>query len=327
MIALIYYIGEYFESIAMKNQSLTQAKRRFNEFYELEKNSLDMVYIGSSHSYCTFDPEIFDQALGTNSFQMGTPLQHPDTSYYVLREVLNHHQPKVVVFELYWDMMHRPFQLKQAEMVLEALEPESVLVEEYIREVFPIEEKVRYYIKALRFQEDVYAYFNQNLQEWLDQYRVKTREQDQEVEIVEGTEYYRSKGYIYADYIIPRSEKEENNQFNDYDAANWTFDPTQRMFVEKFIDLARANDIQVVLVTAPVANVSMEKIANYELIHNEISAFAQEQNLPYIDYNIVNMEENLLENENFRDDAHLNHSGVEIVDAHFIQWLLELGIF
>ena len=31
----------------------------------------------------------------------------------------------------------------------------------------------------------------------------------------------------------------------------------------------------------------------------------------------------MLTNENFRDDAHLNDSGVQIVDRHFINWLTE----
>jgi len=30
-----------------------------------------------------------------------------------------------------------------------------------------------------------------------------------------------------------------------------------------------------------------------------------------------------LTNDNFRDDAHLNHSGVEIVDKYFANWLRE----
>ena len=80
-------------------------------------------------------------------------------------------------------------------------------------------------------------------------------------------------------------------------------------------------DKNLIFVTAPVANVSMGYIKNYELIHNEIASFAKENDVPYIDYNIINMEEGMFDTENFRDDAHLNDSGVKILDAHFNEWL------
>ena len=76
-------------------------------------------------------------------------------------------------------------------------------------------------------------------------------------------------------------------------------------------------------VTAPVANVSMEYIKNYENVHNSVAAMAAENGVPYIDYNVENIKKGLLTNENFRDDAHLNHSGVEIVDYSFIEWFRE----
>ena len=76
------------------------------------------------------------------------------------------------------------------------------------------------------------------------------------------------------------------------------------------------------MVTAPIANVSMEYIKNYDKIHSQLEKISEDaMSEDYIDYNIVNSEEHLLENENFRDDAHLNDSGVEIVDKHFSKWL------
>ncbi len=35
----------------------------------------------------------------------------------------------------------------------------------------------------------------------------------------------------------------------------------------------------------------------------------------------------MLTNDNFRDDAHLNDSGVQIVDEHFRNWLIENTLF
>ena len=54
-----------------------------------------------------------------------------------------------------------------------------------------------------------------------------------------------------------------------------------------------------------------------------MAALAEEVHANYIDYNVINQQIGMLTNENFRDDAHLNDSGVQIVDRHFINWLTE----
>ena len=127
-------IGAKYKAAADKNIINAFTQQRYNEFYEQEPNSIDMVFIGSSHSYCTFDPEIIDPILGTSSWQLGTPLQHYDTSYYVLKEVLNYQKPKKVVLELYWDILKDEFEMKQANTFFEVLKNQS-LKDEYIKNV------------------------------------------------------------------------------------------------------------------------------------------------------------------------------------------------
>ena len=59
-------------------------------------------------------------------------------------------------------------------------------------------------------------------------------------------------------------------------------------------------------------------ISNYDCIHNVFQKIADENNLKYLDFNLVNASEHILTNNNFRDDAHLNDSGVKIVDKYMI---------
>ena len=77
---ILIRIGDYYEELSSKNQNITDYQRTWEEFYETPKASLDLVFIGSSHVYCTFDPELVDEALGTSSFNFGSPLQYPDSS-------------------------------------------------------------------------------------------------------------------------------------------------------------------------------------------------------------------------------------------------------
>jgi len=330
LVAILNQIGKYYEEIKNKNVIVSNFERAMDEFFAMPPNSIDMLFIGSSHAYCTFDPEIVDNSLGTTSFNLGSPLQHPDTSYHLLKKALETQNPKTVVFEIYWDMLDDEFELKQADSVLSAIH-DNKFKREFIRDVFPLNEKIKYYFKPIRYQQDVFAYWDENLTDSVEKklYHkelANTNDKpntDSEQTTTQGVSYHKGRGFIYSDIIIPEVEFNETNQFVGFDGAKWEFDKKQKEYVKKIVELCRENDIEIVFVTAPIANISMEHIKNYHALHEKIASFAEEMDVPYIDYNIVNMEENLLTNENFRDDAHLNYSGVQIIMKHFVKWIKE----
>lgn len=317
LLPIINYIGVKYENASKNNNINYFTKSRFDDFYALEKNSLDMVFIGSSHSYCTFDPENFDNELQILSHQMGTPLQHADTSYFELLEILNYQKPKIAVMELYWDVLDDDFEMKQANSFFEVLKNKE-LKNQYIKEVFPISEKFKYTFLPIRFQQDYFAYISNKIEKYFEN---KFGVSKQITTTANGIEEYRSKGYVYCDTIIPEAEFYETNQFKNFDGKDWDFSKTQKKYLDKIVELCNKNNIELIFVTAPVANVSMEIIKNYDNINKKLSEYAQSKNIKYIDYNIINKQEKLLKNKNFRDDAHLNDSGVKIVDSHFLQWL------
>lgn len=319
MIAILIHFGQKYEKAAEHNVINAFTKSRFDDFYALTPGELDMVFLGSSHSYCTFDPENFDEKMQISSFQLGTPLQHPDTTYFTLKEVLKTQKPSVAVVEVYWDMLDESFEMKQANSFFEVVNDENT-VKEYIKEVFPINEKVKYSILPIKYQQDYFAYEGSQIEKQLqDKYNVTKKK----TASVEGKEEYRSKGYVYCDYVIPEEEFDETNQFKNFDGENWDFNKVQKKYLKKIIELCKDEDIELIFVTAPIANVSMDYIKNYDLIYNDINKFAQENNIKYIDLNKICYENNLLKDENFRDDAHLNDSGVKIVNNIFMEFLLE----
>ncbi len=322
LIPMMIFIGKKYSSASTENIINKFNEKRFEDFYSLPKNSLDMVFLGSSHSYCTFDPEIFDNELGINSFQMGMPLQHPDSTYYTLKEVLNYQKPKIVVMEVYWDLLKNDFELNQVKTLFQVLDNED-LKEEYIKEEFPLSEKIKYNTNILKYQADYFAYKgNEYKNKVKNKFNVKDKETKKQI----GIEEYKSKGYVYSNYKMLEDEYDKTNQFKNLNGKDFEFSNKQKDFLLKIINLCKENNIKLVFVTAPIANVSIDYIENYDLIHNKISDFAKENNIFYIDYNIINREENLLTNDNFRDDAHLNHSGVEIVSNHFINILKKNNI-
>ncbi|MDR3238591.1 MAG: hypothetical protein LBT44_00655 [Clostridiales bacterium] len=318
LLACFFFLGRAYEAAARKNLINVWNRRRFEELHALPPHFLDMVFIGSSHSYCSFDPEQIGALLGVESFQMGMPLQHPDSSYFTLLEVLKTQTPSIVIMELYWDMLDDDFDLKQADTLFQALDG-GALKGDYIREVFPWNEKIKYAVPLIRYQQDFWTYQNKVLTDWLE----KTLGVYKPDEGREGEERYGYRGFIYCDYLIPESKYGAANQFQRFDGKKWAFSAVQKEYLIKMISLCAENGARLLFVTAPVPPVSMEIIQNYGEVHQAVASFAVARQIPYLDFNLVNQEEQILTNDHFRDDAHLNYSGAVIVDRYLARWILE----
>lgn len=323
LIPMIIFIGKKYSVASTENIINKFNQKRFEDFYTLEENTLDMIFLGSSHSYCTFNPEIFDASLDTNSFQLGMPLQHPDSTYYTLKEVLNYQKPKVVVMEIYFDLLQNDFELNQVKTLFQVLNNKD-LKKEYINEDFPLSEKIKYKTNILKYQADYFAYKGN---EYNNKIKNKFNVKDRETKKQKGIEEYASKGYVYCNYSMLEDEYDKTNQFKNLNGKDFKFSSKQKEFLLKIINLCKENNIELVFVTAPIANISLDYIKNYDLINKQIENFAKENNIFYVDYNLINKEKNLLTNNNFRDDAHLNDSGVQIVSHHFVNILKENNIF
>lgn len=303
--------GQCYKDVASANGINAFTKQRYDDFYALPAEDVDLLFCGSSHSYCTFDPANFPDY---SAYQLGTPLQHPDTSYYALCDALEHQSPDIVVLEVYWDMLDDDFDLQQITSFFDVLDHESVR-NEYFWSGFPLAEKVKYSISAIRYQASYLSYASRRIQSRLEgALGVETPSTEAE----NGVEYYQGYGYVYCDTVISDAEFDATNQFKGMDGANFSIAVKQRAYLIKIAQLCEENGITLLFVTAPIAPVSMEYLSNYDQIHRQVAELADELGVPYLDYNEVELG---LSNTHFRDDAHLNDAGVKIVDAHFSIWM------
>lgn len=319
LVPLAHFLGNAYEEAAAQNHVNAWNQRRFNEFYALPRNTLDIVFLGSSHSYCTFDPAIFNERLNISSFQLGMPLQHPDASYFTLREVLRYHMPQVVVMEVYWGVLRDDFDINQIDEFFKVFRNEE-LKREFIRE-FPLNERVKFHLPFIHRQKDFLTFANTTILNFAYERWGLTRT----IRRRPGREFYRSLGYIYASYVMPEDEYIEIKNSNITSGRNWSMSRVQRQYLIRMARLAQEHDVQIVFVTAPISNVSFSRLSHYEYIHRTIAELAQEVGVSYIDFNLINQQTPLFSNEVFRDHGHLNHRGAVIASNYFATWLLDNG--
>lgn len=73
-------------------------------FYQIPKNSVDVLFLGSSHAAAGFVPQELYNNYGITSYNLGCEQQNLLVSYYWLKEALHSQSPKVVVLDTY--MLH-----------------------------------------------------------------------------------------------------------------------------------------------------------------------------------------------------------------------------
>ena len=86
------------ENLFLYRESDSQA--RFDGFYLEDKNTLDVVLIGSSEVYNDFSSAIAYDKFGFTSYPIGTPAQNGIFIKYQMKEVLQYQNPKLFIVEV-----------------------------------------------------------------------------------------------------------------------------------------------------------------------------------------------------------------------------------
>lgn len=66
----------------------------------MEKNSVDVLFLGSSVVVNAFIPQEMYEDYGIRSYNLGSEQQSPFLSYYLLKEAYKSQNPKAVVLDL-----------------------------------------------------------------------------------------------------------------------------------------------------------------------------------------------------------------------------------
>ena len=74
---------------------------RWRNFYAQPKNSIDVVFLGSSHSYHSFNPAVIDEIVPIRSHDVGIPGDNIEIVYHELQSVLRHQQPQIVFVDAF----------------------------------------------------------------------------------------------------------------------------------------------------------------------------------------------------------------------------------
>ncbi len=256
---------------------------------------VDILFLGSSHAYRSFDPRIFTQ-LGLTTFNLGSSAQTPLNSYFLLRRYFKQLKPKLIVYELFfwalsidgvesfyditvnsdfsWDLFHMALATRKVNSL-------HFLVGTLLNRIkAPLTQKIQKKFKFCNY--------------------------------VPG-------GYVESIYTInPQKIKEIKRR----PTKPIVLKNIQLKYLQKIIDFSKSKKIKIALVSSPMTKEFLDTIGNFKEIVSIYKKIAKENNIRFIDFNHKDYA-GLVTFKDFLDHNHLNYIGVKKFSKVFLDWLFE----
>ena len=282
----------------------TPETEMWQEFYGLEKNSLDVVFFGNSHVYNGINPAVLYEETGLKSFDMSSSNQDLFVSYHLFKEMLKTQSPSVVVLDTY--ALH-----------LNLTPKEESMRSTYYKMAFDDMKLSSNKIEAVR--------------EW--------KKEKDDIDIVERLfpifEYHSrweelndadfskdalrsvNLGYAYSFKTC------EGKEFKGYDLYDEPMEPDYkyRAQLDKIIKLANENNIELILVLLPDMTIESGTAA-------ATGQIADENGLMFLDYNEASRLNvlNIVPEKEMRDVHHMNAFGAVKLTKALAKDLTDLGV-
>lgn len=295
-VILINYILEHpFRPI--NTDTTVNSVRSFDAFPE---DSFDVVVYGSSHAWCGIDMGMLDEKYGIPGYNYGCAWQHVNTTKLFLQDSLRYHTPKVVILET--DMLTSP--LADTDMCGEIYYSKGVGAGkekwDYLRQCFGNKPSryIGYFLPTVVFH---------------DNWKELTAESF--MENSNDHDFVKSRGYLGSSSIEPVTV----GNYRDFSQEPMPEDTLQ--ILDQMVEICRQRGITVILCTMPFGD-------SYEYPYGEaVKAYAEQNNLCYINYCEKVDELNIDCDNDFRNAEHLNDYGAEKVTNDMGQYLRDkLGL-
>jgi len=269
---------------------------KISGFYNEPENEFDIIYFGSSNTYCSFNPLVVYGETGLKSYVFASQQQPVWATYTYIKEALKTQKPQLLVVDVlmfsknleYYDdgvnysfMDDIPFSKNKIELAF-ASAPKG----ERFGLLFNF---VKYHSRWSELSEEDYSFERSETKDYL-------------------------KGYVLLEETFADAKKSDVSQIRE----EASLAEKETKYLEKIINLAKEENIPLLLVKTP-SNV----LPDDQKLFNSVKKYAEISGIPYADFNLVYPEIGLVMNEDFYDKSHLNYKGAEKFSMYFGKYLKE----
>ncbi len=270
--------------------------QRWGEFYNQEKGSIDLIFLGSSYSYRSFIPSFFDSLLDTKSFNLGSSNQTPMTSYFVLKEALKYQTPKIIVMEVCENILIKSDNYKSGIHNIDFINSLDIRTGLMLTH-FNLSQIVEYLMPIYRFN---------SYKTWM----LKGSKKKIRHLVGKGvySKYY-NRGYVAT---FPRTNYREVDFSKTLRKVNRKWEFEQVEFFKKLSEICKENGIKLLWVVHPINPSIFNNINNYNELSERYKALAANNDVEIIDFNL---EHTSIVAQDFYDTDHLFYEGALKISA------------
>lgn len=311
---IVAFFGNIFSLILRKYWSFETDAAATNiaqGFYEVEEDTLDVIFLGSSSVRNAASPLYMWNRYGITGYVRGSAQQSLLCSYYLLKESLScQKNVKVVVMEgssLRYNEGNDFEDLDVQEPRLHEVTDNMRMGMdklELIRDVVDNSEKISF----LDMLSPLYRYHD----------RWSELEQDDFLYSLEAEPYpfkgqypaYTTSSLNYVDYM-----QEDDHEHDPYSEVN----PDALVYFERMVELCEEKGVKMVLIRVPTISWTYEK-------SQSLATLASNFGIPFLDYNLPELRDAVEINikTDFADgSAHLNIYGANKMSEHLGKFLVE----
>ena len=300
VISVIVFLAVFFTLFSLCDRILSRKETdgwwnvtaKIDGFYNSPKNEYDVMFFGSSNTYCSFNPLIIWEKTGVKSYVFATQQQPIWATYYYMKDAFKRQSPDLAVLDVlmlskneeYYDdgvnytfCDNMPFSIDKMRLAY-ASAPKGERLGLVLR-------FLKYHTRWSELEKSDFEYRKKDMSDYSKGFYVLTSKTDKAVhtdlEGVTGT--------------LPISDK-------------------NREYLDRIISLCREKNIRLIMVKAPSNSTAEEK-----MYYNEVEKIAEENGVEFVDYNMCYDEIGLDMGEDFFDERHLNIYGAEKFTDYFVK--------
>lgn len=314
LVILVFLVQRAALAVQVYGTDQAEPDRRACLFFELPKDTVDCLFIGTSHVYCSFIPQRIYEQSGITSASLATSSQSYQNTYWLLKEALRYQKPKVVVMDIHSvtsavDEQVQNFRLHYTSGI--SAMPDISLNK--LRAFYDIR------TSGIGWSENMTKYDAFGLLEYKNEYQ-RARNSVRELInlVIEPVREYRTFGFYPTTTVYPMEELVPNLETENY----LDFYTTQEYeYLSKIYELLKEEGIELLLTRAPY---TMPEFDDYQL-NRQALEWAKASGIPVVDYFelIQNGTIDIDLQTDFRDADHLNYLGAKKATDYMITYLEE----
>ena len=257
-------------------------------FYQQEENTVDVLCLGSSHTYTNINPAILWDEYGMAAYDLAGSNQTLWNTYYYMKEALKYQTPQLVVVDVYRVMEEDEYQgTERMTMNMFGLRHSDDYVENLQVSLAPEEEQLDYLLR--------YPVYHARYQELKEDdflpYHGDANGRNYKGFNINSISTTVFEGLPDVTWVTETGKMEKKNE----------------KYLKEIIDLAKEQDIPLLLVAAPYMEVGEED----EMLYNQVAEIAAEHQVDFVDFNRQFEQIGLDPQKDFAESSHLNYYGSE----------------